>query len=51
MVVGVTKATGEVCLDDGEHGHEHHETVLGASPEGKRSVLPTPINIRIAVKG
>lgn len=42
---------GDVCLDDKKAGLERHETALGANPGGKRSVLPTPINLGIVYKG
>jgi hypothetical protein len=49
--VGVeTTIAGDVCLDDEKHGHGHHETALDASPGGERSVLPTRIDLRIAIK-
>jgi hypothetical protein len=49
--VGVeTKIAGDVCLDDEKHGHGHHETAIDAGPGGERSVLPTRIDLRIAVK-
>ncbi len=35
-----TKATGEVCLADEKNYIERHETAVGASFGGRRSVMP-----------
>ena len=49
-VVVEGKATGGVCLDYEHHGHECHEAALDAGVGSKRSALPTPIDLRIAVE-
>jgi hypothetical protein len=48
-VVIERKATGEVCLSDGEHGHQHQETPVGAGPRSQWSALPTCIELQIDV--
>jgi len=45
------KAPREVCLDEGNAGHERDETADGADSAVERSVIPTPIDLRIAIKG
>jgi hypothetical protein len=50
VVVVERRATGEVCLDDGNTGHERDEPPFGADPAGERSVPPTHINLGIAYK-
>lgn len=44
------RAMGEVRLDGVENANQHWQIVLGAGVGGKRSALPTCIEIRIAVE-
>jgi hypothetical protein len=44
------RAIGEVRLDGVENSNQHWQRVLGAGVGGKRSALPTCIEIRIAVE-
>lgn len=44
------KATGEVCLADGENAHQHWQIALGVRVGGKWSALPTGFGLRVAVE-
>ena len=45
-----TKATREVCLVDEKNYIERHETAVGASFGGRRSVVPMHSDLKIASK-
>lgn len=42
---------GEVCLDNGEHGHQHQETTaIDAGTGATQSELPTRFKYQSAIK-
>ncbi len=47
---GERKATGAACLEDGEYGHQHRETTVGAGIGTTQSALPTHIEFQIAIE-
>ena len=40
----------DVCLDEGEHGHQHRKTAVGPRVGGEWGALSTLIGIRIAME-
>ena len=50
VVVVERKATGELHLDHGEHGHHHQETAVAAGAGSPGNDPPMPIDFRIAAK-
>ncbi len=50
VCVVAREPTGDVCIDDRKHSHQHQEAVIGAGTRATQTALPTPIEFQIVIE-